>query len=666
MNFGVIYTIKFYSINGARSLSQGYGDCEQFQINILKKYYSGEIFTMICPPDPIKIEYYYENKNTNIRGSDCELNIKLEYDGQYNEFISMLNQDYLLEIKRSLDGVTFSNYWKGFIDSDFVRQGQMGRGSVLTLHATCGLGEMKYKDFTLSDIPKTSLISYWTILENCFRIIFNDTILLIPFCIYIDYKKLNSEINILGDLFRDGRQFYMDNKPIYKVSEVLEIILKELNLKCYQEDGSWWIVDCDMSFNYTYEIELYDCNLNFIGTDQKDFVKYFSKNPWNFYWFMERSQNIETIKSWSGVDVQFSPVANDNILMTGDKSGSFYPFEFSSSDSLRFWTTVNPVATDDFKLSQGLDYIDGLLRTLKIWGWDSPDANYIESSESYYMRNDYESEIADLKGELSFKYRSYLNFSGGAIQFEIIGNCYSNTNVLQYTKYYNFDNALWEDNPVLSNIANANFTSKWQTYSEDVALLKTNQTGYYFKYKIRIHQANKPDNSGITHDWYYEIKEIVFKISFGDAVKNFNNENITGLDFTTKQEYNSMNKYRETSLSFKSVSSLFVYYGYYLSDMPLLCTPVLVNQFVDNLGRYLGKVFYKKSIGSSTLGFIIEDFILDSYKAYYTKSKRKILGRIMGNVTMNDVVNINDIDYNMQKCIKYLRSGVHDIELWEK
>ena len=232
MAYGVKYRLEF-------SDNKGNGR----KVEILKDGYTGSVLPMVGTDNPVQIEYRGASEFYNyIIGSTCTLNLFVTDTVTYDNFWEFDNDEYQVKIsyKDSLD--VYQTYWIGYLNINQFKEAITSTPYQISLQATDRLGTLDGflapKSNTVDSSNFDELHWYvWKILAL--------TDLDLDLWVYNRIRKdgvLTSNDTILTDI--SVNEFALMNPEItYRTAkELLESILKTLNMRLFQSNGKWFVI----------------------------------------------------------------------------------------------------------------------------------------------------------------------------------------------------------------------------------------------------------------------------------------------------------------------------------------------------------------------------------------------------------------------------------------
>jgi hypothetical protein len=232
MAYGVKYRLEF-------SDNKGNGR----KIEILKDGYTGSVLPMIGTENPVEIEYQSASEFYNyIIGSTCTLNLFVTDSVTYDDFWEFDNDEYQVKIsyKDSLD--VYQTYWVGFLNINQFKEAVTSTPYQISLKATDRLGTL---DGLLA--PKSNTVDssnfdelHWYVYK-----ILALTDLNLDMWVYNRIRKdgvLTSNDTILTDISVNEFAFMNPEITYRNAKELLESILKTLNMRLFQSNGKWFVI----------------------------------------------------------------------------------------------------------------------------------------------------------------------------------------------------------------------------------------------------------------------------------------------------------------------------------------------------------------------------------------------------------------------------------------
>jgi hypothetical protein len=231
MAYGVKYRLTFSDVKGNGR-----------KVEILKDGYTGSVLPMVGTEEPVQIEYQGSSEFYNyIIGSTCTLNLYVTDTVTYDNFWESDNDEYQVKVSY-YDGAAYQTYWIGYLNINQFKEAITTTPYQISLQATDRLGTL---DGFLA--PKSNTVDssnfdelHWYVYK-----ILALTDLDLDLWVYNRIRKdgvLTSNDTILTDI--SVNEFALMNPEItYRTAkELLESILKTLNMRVFQSNGKWFII----------------------------------------------------------------------------------------------------------------------------------------------------------------------------------------------------------------------------------------------------------------------------------------------------------------------------------------------------------------------------------------------------------------------------------------
>jgi len=293
MAYGVKYELDFSDIKGNKR-----------SVQILKKDYTGEVFSIIGTESPVVIKYTNDDDFYNpIIGSSCVLNIKTTDTISYDEFTDFDEREYKVRLNIGVDdpqadinsplwqladtnweasdfnwaaSTVFQVYWEGFLVSDTFREAIQSKPFDISLRAIDNLGSLEAylvpdgnintnNDGTIKTAAgeQDNIDTAFYYLHKILKLTGLD------FDIYIQNNIRRTFDGLIvsqnNNLFQDIRinEFaLMDNFSKKNSKQVLEEILRITNSRVYQANASWYVVSNSNYYDVAIAGQLGDFDQN--------------------------------------------------------------------------------------------------------------------------------------------------------------------------------------------------------------------------------------------------------------------------------------------------------------------------------------------------------------------------------------------------------------------
>ena len=275
MAYGVKYELDFSDIKGNKR-----------SVQILKKDYVGDVFSIVGTDNPVIIKYTNDDDFYNpIIGSSCILNIKTTDTISYDEFVNFDEREYKVRVNIGVEdeaadinsplwqladtnwqetdynwaaATIFQIYWEGYLVADTFAEAISSKPFDISLRAIDGLGTLDSylvpdgnintnADGTIkvAATDQTITDSAWYYIHK----ILNFTNLDFDIFVQNNIRKVTlptgTVVNSNNNLFQDisiNEFAFTKNSAKISSKEVLENILRLTNSRIYQANASWYIV----------------------------------------------------------------------------------------------------------------------------------------------------------------------------------------------------------------------------------------------------------------------------------------------------------------------------------------------------------------------------------------------------------------------------------------
>ena len=282
MAYGVKYRLEFSDV-------LGYGK----KVEILKKDYTGSVFSMVGGANPVSISWQSSNDFYNpIIGSKCKLNLFVTDDVSYEDFYKFDEREYKVVVyykqtqsnqyndRVSEDGGNiesigclenlidnysgadvWATYWSGFLVVDRYKEKMISTPFAVSFNAFDGLGTLNNFNGTIGYDNNNAPINI-TNLERITEILQNlDLDLDIYIASDIKYRTFGpvttsdfENITTLDFGFDELNGDY----GLLNAKQQLELLLKQFNLRIYQSFNKWYIVEVTNIFDYYVKDIIYN------------------------------------------------------------------------------------------------------------------------------------------------------------------------------------------------------------------------------------------------------------------------------------------------------------------------------------------------------------------------------------------------------------------------
>lgn len=231
---------------------------KQYTVYIITNndYTQEEEITLSSSPFSISYEGGDSTLYKPIKYSDATCSIvtnKIYYD-----IYSAENQNTKIEL---FDEDTKMTVWCGYVTPNVYSQPYSPVDDILEIECVDGLSTLKnIKYTTIND--ECEIVSFYQLFQHCLTQ--TNTIGRLHITNAIQ-KKLESSFTFLDELFINEKNFFDEDNEAMMVSEVLEEILKYLNLTLYARGGDAYIIDYDAIVSDDF-VDTYDCFILNNGT----------------------------------------------------------------------------------------------------------------------------------------------------------------------------------------------------------------------------------------------------------------------------------------------------------------------------------------------------------------------------------------------------------------
>ena len=297
MAYGVKYRLEF-------SDNKGNGR----KIEILKDGYTGSVLPMVGTENPVQIEYQGASEFYNyIIGSTCTLNLYVTDTVSYDSFWEFDNDEYQVKIsyKDSLD--VYQTYWIGYLNINQFKEAITSTPYQISLKATDRLGTL---DGFLAPKSNTVDASNFDELHWYVWKILALTDLDLDIWVYNRIRKdgvLTSNDTILTDI--SVNEFALMNPEItYRTAkELLESILKTLNMRLFQSNGKWFVISNTnvIDKNVTVSSGIQSAQTSRLTTYGTETIEYYVFNSSGVY---QSKQSIDILQK---APTDLLPLRND-------------------------------------------------------------------------------------------------------------------------------------------------------------------------------------------------------------------------------------------------------------------------------------------------------------------------------------------------------------------
>lgn len=365
---------------------------KQILIDILERNYTGEVIEICGGAGPVRIKYEgnRDDPNAAIIASDCEFELLVTTDGDFDELFQGDDQKFKTNVYINGD-----LYHTDYIVPEFHSKPYIFEPYPVTITASDRIAELKNKDFV--DISGNRYKGEMKAIKIISEIL----------------KKTGLELNIrcginvfdsgmtetatddpLDQVYIDSRIYYSPKKVADKCDKVLRSILDPFRAQIFQSMGVYWIIrlsdavgtfayrefniNGDYVSNSTFNPVLILGSPNTVGPKvmfaQKSQLQTFIRN----YGYFEITHNLKkdgnlidtglfesedivelasgnkTFKDWNVLIGQAGVKYGHETVVNGDSTGAFY-FDFTSSSG-------DQVDTQLYSVAVPLNSTDGKIR----------------------------------------------------------------------------------------------------------------------------------------------------------------------------------------------------------------------------------------------------------------------------------------------------------------
>lgn len=321
----------------------------------------GETYEFCGGSEPLRYRWYGDRYET-LRGSTVAINVMIRSDEDKAQIDKTLEAAHYVWVEK--DSVI---QWRGKIFPQLFTEAYRQYPYVIQLMGTDQVGQLKDYRFLMTDFPEpfNTIAPEFTVLDVLNIALSNPT-----FKPDADYPTAPEKINISTRLtfdeanrnrtleltYLDPQNFIDDNDQYMSKWDVLDAILKPLQLYLVQWLGQWWVLSWDALWdNGNFEFVQY--TLDFDAGPQYVFTGGYTGGVLDLYdgWQTSDPQQVynnaqlEYLPAWQGVDYSMTYTPNKQALpIFSNQSGDFYrgrggtPLEFESAGiggwlGLRHW-----------------------------------------------------------------------------------------------------------------------------------------------------------------------------------------------------------------------------------------------------------------------------------------------------------------------------------------
>jgi hypothetical protein len=216
----------------------------QYQAKIFQDGYVGSVTQLDAYSDGVILSYQnVSNIFSPIRGSQLTLSVKNDDNFDYKEFYE---GDYA-DFKAVLVDITDSNtsIWTGYGQPENYSEPFVDYPYPSKLTFTCGLGELKNKEFTDTSALHTGQMHLIQLVRWCTNELATPLVIRESFNVYASVHNNTSSDSAMAQTHVDSRIFREVNSAVEEGQncyKVLEAILVSLGCFITQYDNEWWIV----------------------------------------------------------------------------------------------------------------------------------------------------------------------------------------------------------------------------------------------------------------------------------------------------------------------------------------------------------------------------------------------------------------------------------------
>lgn len=346
MAYGVKYRLQFYDRFS-----------NLIKVDILQDGYIGSLIELTkFGPDPVKINWFGEDKHSTIYGSECHIELVATTPSQYHEFWQATPREYWVKVY-----IGAQIYWQGYIDPDLYEEPFITEPYIVTIHASDCLGELKETPFPgiESDTYKYDVIHYIT---TCLRE--GGTTLPVYAC-----------CNITSDL---PDRFFDDTQIDYRILrdedgewmncyDIIHYILISIGCRIFQWKNVWWIERIDYKINDDINYAKYDYDGSWINNDDFTVTTSLTGNDGSPLCVFKEGATLTIDPPWKSITIKISNEERINILRFRNLDGKFRDSEFLNNNALKWWDTSyvhgqmsHATGTDYLTIIENFNYSSGI------------------------------------------------------------------------------------------------------------------------------------------------------------------------------------------------------------------------------------------------------------------------------------------------------------------
>lgn len=354
---------------------------KEILIDILERNYSGPVIEICGGGGPVKIKYQGDRDDPNaaLIASDCEFELLVETDGDFDELFQGDDQKFRTNVYINGD-----LYHTDFIVPEFHSKPYIFEPYPVTITATDRLAELKNKDFL--DAGENRYKGDMKAIKIIAEILKKTGLELNIHCginVFDSGMDTDPEDDPLDQAYIDTRIYYSAKKVPDKCDAVLKSIIDPFRAQLFQSQGVYWIIRLSDAVG-TFSYREFDSNGDYVSNStfnpvlilgspntvgpkvmfaQKSQLLTFVRN----YGYFEITHNLgkdgnlidtglfesediielasgnKTFKDWNVLIGQGGVKYGHETVVNGDSTGAFY-FDFNSSNGNQIDTQLYSVA----------------------------------------------------------------------------------------------------------------------------------------------------------------------------------------------------------------------------------------------------------------------------------------------------------------------------------
>lgn len=311
-----------------------------WRVDFLVDGYAGSVNLMEGAGDPVQIGTVGTASDDpwGIVAKEAVIRVYSTTNFQYlNMILAASGRDYKVKIYKNTSTLMF----EGWMDPDYYSEDFLPPKYPVQFHVNDGLGELKNKYISLPSTPSTfdkTLI--WYISEALQQTGIN---LDIYATLDLQFTHSDGEAGsitgrLLENIYVDYRVWRQGNNTWENYYNILDKILKSLQLRLFQEQGVWW-VERVLQKKTLHSVEKYDYQGSYDSSADWSSIKELTANNTPYIIrFLDSSATLEVIPAFKKFNIKQDYGHKESILKSHNMDGFFYPDDWEDMYDLLYWT----------------------------------------------------------------------------------------------------------------------------------------------------------------------------------------------------------------------------------------------------------------------------------------------------------------------------------------